>query len=314
VIGFAMRHIPVEPPAFFPRGPSPVARLAFFGLVSIVLLFVDTRYHYLEDIRRVATVILYPLLRAAQLPGETLSEVGNYFASLRTLNEDNAALKMLLVERSASAQAYAVVQQENARLRTLLDLGTRYGAAATAVEVLYTSRDPFAQKLFIGKSLHADLQPGEAVIDADGVVGQVTRVFPHMAEVTLVTDKDHAVPVKVQRSGVRSVLYGSGAAHAPELRFMAPSADIQVGDVLVTSGLDGAYPSGLAVARVATLERETGQIFARITCTPLAGVDRSEHLLVLGRSAAAQPRPEEPAESDTAKKAGKGRRRGAGTP
>ena len=309
-----MRHIPVEPPAFFPRGPSPVARLAFFGLVSIVLLFVDTRYHYLEDIRRVATVVLYPLQRAAQLPGETLSEVGNYFASLRTLNEDNAALKMLLVERSASAQAYAVVQQENARLRTLLDLGTRYGAAATAVEVLYTSRDPFAQKLFIGKSLHADLQPGEAVIDADGVVGQVTRVFPHMAEVTLVTDKDHAVPVKVQRSGVRSVLYGSGAAHAPELRFMAPSADIQVGDVLVTSGLDGAYPSGLAVARVATLERETGQIFARITCTPLAGVDRSEHLLVLGRSAAAQPRPEEPAESDTAKKAGKGRRRGASTP
>ncbi len=95
---------------------------------------------------------------------------------------------------------------------------------------------------------------------------------------------------------------------------MAPSADIQVGDVLVTSGLDGTYPPGLAVARVATLERETGQIFARITCTPLAGVDRSEHLLVLARSAAAPPRPEEPAESDAAKKPGKGRRRGAGTP
>jgi len=309
-----MRYIPVEPPAFFPRGPSPIARLAFFGLVSIALLFVDTRYHYLEGIRHAVAVTLYPFQRAAQLPGEALSEVGSYFASLRTLNEDNVALKRLLVERSATAQAYPSAQQENARLRALLDLGTRYGAAATAVEVLYTSRDPFAQKLFVGKGPDAELQPGEAVIDADGVVGQVTRVFPHMAEVTLVTDKDHAVPVKVQRSGVRSVLYGAGAGHAPELRFMAPSTDIQVGDVLVTSGLDGTYPSGLAVARVATLERETGQIFARITCMPLAGVDRSDYLLVLGRSAAAQPRPEEPTESDSAKKVGKGKRRGAGTP
>jgi len=309
-----MRYIPVEPPAFFPRGPSPIARLAFFGLVSIALLFVDTRYHYLEGIRHAVAIALYPFQRAAQLPGEALSEVGSYFASLRTLNEDNVALKRLLVERSATAQAYPSAQQENARLRALLDLGTRYGAAATAVEVLYTSRDPFAQKLFVGKGPDAELQPGEAVIDADGVVGQVTRVFPHMAEVTLVTDKDHAVPVKVQRSGVRSVLYGAGAGHAPELRFMAPSTDIQVGDVLVTSGLDGTYPSGLAVARVATLERETGQIFARITCMPLAGVDRSDYLLVLGRSAAAQPRPEEPTESDSAKKVGKGKRRGAGTP
>jgi rod shape-determining protein MreC len=135
-----------------------------------------------------------------------------------------------------------------------------------------------------------------------------------MAEVTLVTDKDHAVPVKVQRSGVRSVLYGAGAGHAPELRFMAPSTDIQVGDVLVTSGLDGTYPAGLAVARVATLERETGQMFARITCAPLAGVDRSEHLLVLRQSAAAMPRPEEPAEAEAAKKIGKGKRRSAGAP
>jgi rod shape-determining protein MreC len=309
-----MRYIPVEPPAFFPRGPSPIARLAFFGLVSIALLFVDTRYHYLEGIRHAVAIALYPFQRAAQLPGEALSEVGSYFASLRTLNEDNVALKRLLVERSATAQAYPSAQQENARLRALLDLGTRYGAAATAVEVLYTSRDPFAQKLFVGKGPDAELQPGEAVIDADGVVGQVTRVFPHMAEVTLVTDKDHAVPVKVQRSGVRSVLYGAGAGHAPELRFMAPSTDIQVGDVLVTSGLDGTYPSGLAVARVATLERETGQIFARITCMPLAGVDRSDYLLVLGRSAAAQPRPEEPTESGSAKKVGKGKRRGVGTP
>ncbi len=185
-------------------------------------------------------------------------------------------------------------------------------AAATAVEVLYTGRDPFAQKVFVNKGADAGIVPGEAVIDAEGVVGQVTRVFPFMAEVTLVTDKDHAVPVKVQRSGVRSVLFGAGAGRSPELRFMAPNADIQVGDVLVTSGIDGTYPPGLAVARVATLERETGQMFARITARPLAGVDRSEHLLVLGQAAALPPRPEEPGRGRAGKKAGKGKRRGAG--
>jgi rod shape-determining protein MreC len=307
-----MRHIQVEPPAFFNRGPTPAARLAFFGLISIALLFVDTRYHYLEGIRQAAVIVLYPLQRAAQMPGEALTYVGRYFTSQRALNEDNAELKRQLVERAAAVQGFPVTQQENARLRTLLDVKTRYAAEATGVAVAYTSRDPFAQRVFVDKGTDARLQPGEAVIDAEGVVGQVTRVFPYMAEVTLVTDKDHAVPVKDQRSGVRSVLYGAGAGRAPELRFMAPSADIQVGDVLVTSGLDGTYPAGLAVARVATLERETGQMFARITCAPLAGVDRSEHLLVLRQAAAAPPRPEEPAEAETAKRIGKGKRRGAG--
>jgi rod shape-determining protein MreC len=306
-----MPYIPVEPPPFFRRGPSPLARLAFFGCISIALLFVDTRYHYLEGLRHVAAVALYPLQRAVQMPGEALAWVGAYFVSLRELAEDNATLKRQSVEHAAAAQAFAATQEENARLRALLEMRTRFPAGAKAVDVLYTGRDPFAQKLFVDKGTDAEIQAGEAVIDADGVVGQVTRVYPYMAEVTLVTDKDHAVPVQVQRSGVRSVLYGSGAGRPPELRFMAPSADIQVGDVLVTSGLDGTYPPGLAVARVATLDRETGQIFARIACTPLAGVDRSEHLLVVGRQAAAAPRPEEPAPQDNAKKMGKGKRRGA---
>src|SRR4029079_3599451 len=291
-----------------------IARLAFFGLISIALLFIDTRYHYLEGIRRAAAVVLYPLQRAAQLPGAEIAEVAGYFGSLHSLNEENAALKRLLVERAAAAQGYETAQQENARLRTLIDIGTRYMAGATAVEVLYASRDPFAQRLYVSKGVDSEIHPGEAVIDADGVVGHVTRVFPSMAEVTLVTDKDHAVPVKIQRSGVRSVLYGSGAGRAPELRFMSPSTDIQVGDILVTSGLDGTYPPGLAVARVATLDRETGLMFARITCTPLAGVDRSEHLLVLAKSTVTPPRPEEPAETEAAKKTGKGKRKGGGSP
>jgi rod shape-determining protein MreC len=305
-----MRHIPVEPPAFFHHGPSPLARLAFFGVISLALLFLDTRYRYLENVRQVMAIVLYPLQRAAELPGEGMAYVGSYFATQRALAEENSELKRRLVEQGAAVQSFGLAQAENARLKSLLDLRARYGGAATVAEVLYTGRDPFAQKLFVDKGADAGLVQGEAVVDAQGVVGQVTRVFPFMAEVTLVTDKDQAVPVKVERSGVRSVLYGAGAGHAPELRFMSPNADIRVGDVLVTSGIDGTYPPGLAVAQVATLERETGQMFARITTKPLAGVDRSEHLLVLGQVAVLRPRPEEPTDTDAARKGGKGRRRG----
>ena len=305
-----MRHLPVEPPAFFRRGPSPLARLAFFGLVSLSLLFLDTRYRYLENIRQAVAVALYPLQRVAQVPSEAVTYVGSYFVAQRALVEENAALKRRLLEQGAAAQGFESASADNARLKAVVDMRARYGDRATVVEVLYTGRDPFTQKLFVDKGADAGIAAGEAVIDAQGVVGQVTRVLPYMAEVTLVTDKDHAVPVKVARSGVRSVLYGAGAGRAPELRFMSPNADIEPNDVLVTSGIDGTYPPGLAVARVATLERETGQMFARITTQPLAGVDRNEYLLVLARAAAKPARPDEPADADTAKKSGKRRRGG----
>jgi rod shape-determining protein MreC len=304
-----MRHISVEPPPFFHRGPSPLARLAFFGLLSLALLFADTRYRYLESVRQAAANVLYPLQRGLQLPAEAVAYVATYFSSQRALVLDNTALKERLLADAPSLQGYSALEQENARLRTLLGVGTRFRGAATAAEVLYSGRDPFTQKLFIDKGESAGVQPGQAVIDETGVIGQVTRVFPYMAEVTLVTDKDHPVPVKVERSGVRSVMYGAGSGRLPELRFLSPNAEIQTGDRLVTSGIDGTYPAGLAVAQVVSVERETGQMFARVTCRPLAGVEKSPHVLVLGHAAVSAPRPEEPAESDAPRK-GRGKRRG----
>ncbi len=304
-----MRHISVEPPPFFHRGPSPFARLAFFGLLSLALLFADTRYRYLESVRQLVATAFYPLQRVLQLPGEAVSYVATYFSSQRALVLDNTTLKERLLADAPSLQGYGALEQENARLRTLLSVGARFHGAATAAEVLFSGRDPFSQKLFVDKGESAGVQPGQAVIDETGVIGQVTRVFPYMAEVTLVTDKDHAVPVKVERSGVRSVMYGAGSGRLPELRFLSPNAEIQTGDRLVTSGIDGTYPAGLAVAQVVSVERETGQMFARVTCKPLAGVEKSPHVLVLGQAAAAPLRPEEPAESDAPRK-GRGKRRG----
>ncbi len=188
-----MRHIPVEPPPFFHRGPSPLARLAFFGLLSLALLFTDTRYRYLENVRQAVGTVLYPLQRAVQLPGEAIGYFATYLSSQRTLTVDNAELKERLLTDAPSIQGYRSLEQENARLRALLNVEARFHGAATAAEVLYSGRDPFTQKLFVDKGESAGVQPGQAVIDETGVVGQVTRVFPYMAEVTLVTDKDHAV-------------------------------------------------------------------------------------------------------------------------
>lgn len=303
-----MHHVSADPPPFFHRGPSPLARLAFVALVSIALMFADTRFRYLEGIRQVVAIVLYPMQRAVQMPGEAIMWVGGYFGSKRTLTDDNAQLRKDLTAQTRDAQEFDRIRQENASLRALLDLSKRYTGAATGVEVLYTGRDPFTQKLFVNRGNDAGIRAGFAVIDEKGVVGQVTRVFPNMSEVTLVTDKDQPVPVKVERSGVRSVVFGSGAGRLPELRFMAPNADIKPGDRLVTSGIDGTYPAGLAVAQVEKVDRETGQMFARITVRPLAGADRSAYLLVLGQEAP-PPRPEEPNDGDPAKKSGKGKGR-----
>lgn len=304
-----MRPIPVDPPAFFNRGPSPLTRLAFFGILSLALLFADTRYRYLENVRQAVAIALYPMQRAVEMPGAAFAFVSDYFGSKRRLADDNAMLRQELVARAPATQGYTRVQEENGRLRALLDVRAQYAAAAIAVQVLYAARDPFTQKLFVDKGASAGVQAGAGVIDENGVVGQVTRVFPYMAEVTLITDRDQAVPVQVERSGARSVLFGNGTGRSPELRFTSPSADLRAGDRLLTSGLDGTYPPGLAVAQIVDVVRDSGQMFARILCKPLAGIDHSEFLLVLSQSASMPPRPEEPGETDAVRKGGRARGR-----
>jgi rod shape-determining protein MreC len=304
-----MRPIPVDTPAFFNRGPSPLARLAFFGLLSLALLFADTRYRYLESVRQAVAIVLYPFERMLDMPGAAFAYVSDYFGSKRRLADENAMLRQELVARAPATQGYAREQAENARLRALLDVRAQYAATAVAVQVLYTSRDPFTQKVFVDKGTSAGVAAGAGVIDANGVVGQVTRAFPYMAEVTLITDRDQAVPVQVERSGARSVLFGNGTGRSPELRFTSPSADIRAGDRLVTSGLDHTYPPGLAVAEIVDVVRDSGQMFARILCKPLAGIDHSEFLLVLSQSASMPARPEEPGDAEAAKKGGRVRGR-----
>ena len=308
-----MPALPYEPPPFFKRGPTPFARFVFFSLASLALLFADARYGYLESVRVRAYSVVEPLQRVALVPGQLWDAVAAYFASQTRIAADNRQLRQQLVAQGAVVQGTETLKQENERLRGLLNARNRYAGQDVVAEVLYLGRDPFSQKLYVSKGSASAVKAGQAVIDGTGVIGQVTRVYADVSEVTLLTEKDHTIPVKVERNGVRTLLVGAGTGRLPELRFMAANADIQSGDVLVTSGLDGTYPPGLAVAAVAAVERDSGLMFARITCRPLAGVDRSDQVLIVPAPAANIPRrPEEVQEagesSSSGKRPGKGRR------
>jgi len=291
------------PPPFFKRGPAPLARLAFFAALSIVLLVADLRFHTLEWARLVLATIAWPVQRVAQMPVEGAEGAGQYFASLVQLQKENAALRSRSLATANQLLRQEHLEQENRRLRTLLDMKERQPAEGRVAEILYAARDPFARRVIIDKGLQAGVASGQAVIDDLGVIGQVTRVFPLTAEVTLLTDKDQAIPVQVQRNGLRAVAAGAGAG-AMELRFLAANAEIQVGDVLVTSGLDGLYLPGLPVARVAHIDRDNSYAFARIRCEPIAGVERHGHVLVLG-ARVVPPQPEEAAAAGDAPSKGR---------
>jgi rod shape-determining protein MreC len=280
-----------QPPPFFKRGPAPLARLVFFVAVSLTLLVVDLRFRTLEMARLALATVIYPLQRAGYLPVDMLADFGGYFTSVAALQQDNAELRQRQLATANLLLRQEHLELENQRLRALLDMKARQPAEGRVAEILYAARDPFARRVVIDKGQHDGIGSGQAVIDDIGVIGQVTRVFPMTSEVTLLTDKDQAIPVQVLRNGLRAVLAGAGAGSL-ELRFLAANAEIQEGDMLVTSGLDGIYLPGLPVARVARIERDTAFGFARIVCEPLAGIERHGMVLVLGNRIVAEPPPE----------------------
>ncbi len=277
---------------FFNRGPSAVARLVFFSVLSLLLLFVDARYKYLESTRQVIAVIIYPFQRLTAMPGEIWSGVGSYFSLQRHLIADNEQLHQQHDADAAQLQQLQIIRAENAQLRTLLDVKQRADYTMQLAQIVYIERDIFKRKLLLDKGAQSNVQPGQAVVDNSGVVGQVTRVYPLLSEVTLATDKDNAVPIQIVRNGLRAVVFGSGNISELELRYQPISADIEVGDELVTSGMDGTYPPALPVAKVIKVERDPAYPFAHVVCAPLAGVDRNRTLLIVS---SVPPLPERPA-------------------
>ncbi len=277
---------------FFNRGPSPAVRLVFFSLLSLLLLFVDARYKYLESARSTLSVLFQPLQQLVSAPGSLWRGADNFLTFQSNLIRENEELRQQRVADAVKLQQLQSLQAENQNLRQLLAVQQRADYSMQLAEIAYVERDIFKRKLFLDKGAQADVQAGQVVMDDSGVVGQVTRVYPWLSEVTLITDKDHAVPVQVLRTGLRSIVFGSGDTSELALRYMPVSADIQPGDTLVTSGIDGTYPPGLPVARVSRIERDPTYPFARVQCTPVAGVSKQRQLLILSGLPKLPERPE----------------------
>jgi rod shape-determining protein MreC len=281
------------PPPFFKRGPAPLVRLFFFASLSLALLVIDARFRYAEGMRSWLALGAYPLQRAATAPIELAERIGAYFSTQAQLIEDNAELRAKALAYSRDAQRYQAAQAEAEELRRAIGATGRLDVRAVPAEVIYAGRDPYAQKVFIDRGATHGVRPGSPVADESGVVGQVTRVHPLLSEVTLLTNPDQAIPVQVVRNGLRAVAFGGGASGMVELRFLSANAEIQNGDRLVTSGIDGTYPAGLPVASVVRIERDAEHTFARVLCKPAAGVDRGRYVLILSNELLRAPHPGE---------------------
>lgn len=280
-----------SPPPLFKQGASARAKVVFFAVLAIFLLVVDARLKSLKLVRQVLGTVLYPVQMVAVMPRDAVINLSEYFTSASTLEKENARLKRQQTINADKLQQNGQLAAENEHLRKLLDAREKLPVKSILGEILYEARDPHSRKIILDRGSQHGVEPGQPVIDDLGVVGQVTRIFPLTSEVTLLTDKEQAIPVQVLRNGLRSVLNGRDQADHLDMR-MTANADIKAGDLLVTSGLDGIYPAGLAVAKVVQVESKAVATFETVLCAPLAGINRNRQLLILQVSTSDLPRPD----------------------
>ena len=300
-----------RPPPFFHQGPSALTRLAVFSAVALFLMAADTRFAVTRPLRSGLQMLLLPLERALAVPLQITHAGGEYISGLHAAQADLSRAELALAAQSAKAARVEALTAENTRLRALVDLKPALAVKSMAAEVLYEASDPFSRKIFIDRGSAQGVAPGAPVIDEAGVLGQVTRVYPLSSEVTLLIDKEAAIPVLNTRTHQRSAAFGADGA-ALELRFMAGNADVKVGDLLQTSGVDGIYPPGLDVARVVKVDPRADSSFARIALAPAASADGVRHVLVLEPMAMQLPlrsTPEPDAGKDKNAKPAKGGRK-----
>lgn len=271
------------PPPFFKQGPSALSKLIVLSAVAVALMVMDARFKLAEPVRSGVATVIYPLQWLVLQPVKAAGIVSHYFGSLQTAQDKETEATEALARQAMRAAQVELLALENQRLRELLTMQQRVQTHSQGAQVLYDAGDPYTRKVVIDRGTAHGVQAGAPVLDGHGVLGQVTRAYPLGAEVTLLTDRSQAISVLNTRTGTRSLAYGAPSQDAGglELRFIATHADIEVGDLLSTSGVDGVYPSGLPVARVTRVERETTAAFARIEAEPIAQPLAARHVLVL---------------------------------
>jgi rod shape-determining protein MreC len=245
------------------------------------MMTVDHRQDHLETIRSSLSAVLYPLQALVHLPFQGIDWAAHSLASRRALVEENTTLRAQNLLYKAQVHKFAALENENMRLRELLESSLKVSDRVLIAELLRVNMEPFTHQITLNKGSGHDIFVGQPLIDADGVMGQIVHVGPLSSAAMLVTDPSHALPVQINRNGLRAIAVGTGAFDRLELLHIPSNADIQVGDLLVTSGLAGRFPPGYPVATISAVEIDPGLRFARVLAEPLARLQRTREVLLV---------------------------------
>lgn len=269
-------------PPIFRQGLSTASKLVLLSLLSLTLMAADHRLQISQPLRATVALALSPLQWLSLQPARVWNLLGNYLSDVETARDAAVSYEAKTIAQAQRLQQVEQLSQENANLRQLLELRSQVAGPSKAVEVLYDTADPYTRRVVVDRGQLAGIVTGSAVIDAAGVVGQVTRVYPLVSEVTLLTDRQQSIPVINARTGSRHLANGNPMASGGslELRFVPSGTDMQKGDLLTTSGIDGVYPPGLHVGRISQIDRRVDASFATVLAEPTA-IERGRHLLVL---------------------------------
>jgi rod shape-determining protein MreC len=269
-------------PPIFRQGLSVTSKMLLLGLLAVLLMAADHRMQISQPIRSGMALVLSPLQWLSLQPVNAVRALSHYFQSLEEAQDAALIFQTRTIAQAQRLQQVEQLSQENVHLRQLLDLRAQVSGSAKAVQVLYDTSDPYTRRVVVDRGLMAGIAPGSAVIDTAGVVGQVTRVYSLVSEVTLLTDRAQSIPVMNARTGNRYVAQGDPITlgGSLDLKFVPSGADMQKGDLLTTSGIDEVYPAGLHVGRIARIDRRVDSSFARVHAEPMV-TERGRHLLVL---------------------------------
>ena len=276
-------------------GPALGLRLIVLAAMAAGLMVADHRDHHLAAIRDGIATLAYPIQWAISAPVQAWDAMRESFATKTRVEAENVKLESDNLVLRLKLLRYESLEQENARLRAVRESSPRAVQRSLVAEILRVDLDPFRQRVLVNKGTRAGVFRGQAAIDAQGIYGQVTRAGPLSAEIILITDPEHAIPVQVNRTGARSIALGTGRSGLLSLPYLPQNTDVIVGDLLVSSGLGGVYPPGYPVAKVTAVVRDPGQPLLAVEAAPLAGLDRDpEVLLVWFDNAIVEPEPETP--------------------
>jgi len=273
--------VQLSSPPLFKQGTPALLKLAGCLVVSLTLMVVDYQFKALGEVRSIVSYLLTPLQNVMLLPRGVIEGSYDYLTTKSSLEEQNELLVKRVAELTLLANQSESLMSENAQLRKLIGIQEQTRFKILISQILYSPSNPISQRVVINRGASDGIKEGQGVSDHQGIVGQVVRVLENKSEVALLDDRDMVIPVQVSRNGTRGALYGNGRGQSLELRHMAALTDLQVGDVLMTSGIDGVYPPGFPVATIEKIDRNIDKNFARIYCAPIGGVNRFRHVMIL---------------------------------